>query len=149
MNKTHCILLISTLCFLFISWKNIGTNWITEKQNGYTLCYTSVDKNNKGQYQKFIENGIAFVKTFFHAAYNKGFTVFIHPNRHSLDSTWQKDWNMPNFKSDCWMVASGVANRLDMISPKCWDKETCEHIYAETKNTQQLITHELVHVFHG
>ncbi len=47
------------------------------------------------------------------------------------------------------MVASGVASKLDMLSPKLWDKEACEHIYSETKKTQQLITHELVHVYHG
>ena len=47
------------------------------------------------------------------------------------------------------MVASGIASKLDMISPKRWDKESCEHIYSETKKTQQLITHELIHVYHG
>lgn len=47
------------------------------------------------------------------------------------------------------MVASGVATKLDMISPKMWDTEACEHIYKETMKTQKLITHELVHVYHG
>jgi hypothetical protein len=73
----------------------------------------------------------------------------VHLNRHSLDSAWQKDWNMPTFKSECWMVASGVASKLDMISPKMWDKESCEHKYEDSQKTQQLITHELVHVYHG
>jgi hypothetical protein len=36
-----------------------------------------------------------------------------------------------------------------MISPKKWDKETCEHKYGDSLKTQQLITHELIHVFHG
>jgi hypothetical protein len=36
-----------------------------------------------------------------------------------------------------------------MISPKLWDKQSCEHIYSETTHTQQLITHELVHIYHG
>ena len=47
------------------------------------------------------------------------------------------------------MVASGVSHRFDLISPKAWDKESCEHHYKDTTETQQLITHELVHVFHG
>lgn len=47
------------------------------------------------------------------------------------------------------MVASGVSSRLEVISPKFWDKEACEHVYSETEKTQQLITHELVHVYHG
>ena len=56
---------------------------------------------------------------------------------------------MPSFKSECWMVASGIAGKLDMISPKMWDKEACEHSYSETEKVQQLITHELVHVYHA
>ena len=47
------------------------------------------------------------------------------------------------------MVASGVASKLDIISPKLWNSEACEHNYSETIKTQQLITHELVHVYHG
>jgi hypothetical protein len=56
---------------------------------------------------------------------------------------------MPDFKSECWMVASGVGDKLDMISPKTWDKVSCEHSYSNKIKTQQLITHELVHVYHG
>lgn len=100
-------------------------------------------------YNQLVEYGIKSVKSFFNATYNKEFNIFIHPNRHSLDSSWQQDWNMPEFKSECWMVASGVATKLDVLSPKLWDKEACEHIYSETEKTQQLIAHELVHVFHG
>jgi len=47
------------------------------------------------------------------------------------------------------MVASGIAGKLDMISPVLWEKEACEHDYSDTTNTQQLISHELVHVYHG
>jgi len=47
------------------------------------------------------------------------------------------------------MVASGVANKLDLISPVTWDNEACEHIYSDKIKTQQLITHELIHVYHG
>ena len=56
---------------------------------------------------------------------------------------------MPDFKSECWMVAGGVASKLDLISPKNWDKEACEHVYADSSKTQNLITHELFHVYHG
>jgi hypothetical protein len=66
-----------------------------------------------------------------------------------LDKQWQKDWNMPDFKSACWMVASGVATKLDAISPARWDTEACEHSYSNKLKTQQLITHELFHVYHG
>lgn len=133
----------------FISWNPLDKNWLTEKHTGYTLLFTLNDKTNINEYDKLVENGITLIKMFFNSSYNKEFNIFIHPDRNSLDSAWQKDWNMPEFKSECWMVASGVATRFDMISPKLWDKESCEHIYSETKKTQQLITHELVHVYHG
>lgn len=149
MKTSHHILFIIGFALLIISWSSPNQNWLTEKRKGYILFYTLNDKKNIKDYKRLAENGITFVKYFFNSTYNKKFNIFIHPNRHSLDSSWQKDWNMPEFKSECWMVASGVANKLDMIAPKHWDTEACEHIYSETKKTQQLITHELVHVYHG
>lgn len=124
-------------------------SWNLKKQKNYQAFYQAADKQHIREYNKFILNGLQSVQKFFKASYPKKFDVYIHPTRNSLDITWQKDWNMPDFKSECWMVASGIATKLDMISPITWEKEACEHVYAETQKTQQLITHELVHVFHG
>ena len=139
---------MSSILFL-ISWVAPDKTWLVDKHNGYTVMYTSIDKINIKDYNKLVENGINSVKKFFNSSYNKEFTIIVHPNRHSLDSSWRKDWNMPEFTSECWMVASGIATKLDIISPKQWEKEACEHIYSETIKTQQLVTHELVHVYHG
>lgn len=149
MKAKNSIFLILFSVVLCISWKAFQNNWLTEKQKNYTLFYTSNDVQNKKEYKKLIENGITSVKAFFKSSYNKKFSVYIHPNRNSLDSTWQKDWNMPDFKSECWMVASGVGTKLDVISPKKWNSDACEHNYSETEKTQKLITHELFHVYHG
>lgn len=150
MKRKYFILFIIVGTFLlFVNWATVGNNWITVKQKGYSLSYTSIDKKNKKEYNKLFKCGIKEVKRFFNTPFKNDFTVFVHPSRQSLDSTWQKDWNMPTFKSECWMVASGVANKLDIISPKLWSNLSCEHKYIETVQTQQLITHELVHVFHG
>ena len=149
MKSKHLLLIAVFSATTYISWKPVDTNWITEKHKGFNLLYTSSDQNNKEEYLKFVENGQVSVKGFFNSSYNKQFDIYIHPNRHSLDSTWRKDWNMPDFKSECWMVASGTATKLDMISPRRWDNEACEHVYSETRKTQQLITHELIHVYHG
>jgi len=143
----HFIITFSLLAV--IGWSAIYSEWIIKKYQNYSLYYTKADENNTNEFSKFIDNGIASVKVFFTAPYKKSFKVYVHPNRVSLDSQWRKDWNMPDFKSECWMVASGAANKLDIISPKLWDKESCEHNYADKIKTQQLITHELVHVFHG
>jgi len=141
--------LLMTSSFTLISWDPLNTEWVSEKHKGYQLFYTSSDRKSKKEYLKLVNKGITSVELFFNSSFNKPFNIYIHPNRHSLDSTWQKDWNMPDFKSECWMVASGVAARLDMISPKIWDREACEHRFGEYDKTQNLFTHELVHVYHG
>jgi len=146
-KKLTLFLIASSL--MLIGWSLPNNYWLTEKHSGYTLMYTSNDNNNIKDYNLLVENGILSVTTFLNSSFEKEFNIYIHSDRHSIDSTWQKEWNMPEFKSECWMVASGVANRMDIISPILWDEEACEHIYKETKKTQQLITHELVHVFHG
>jgi len=148
--KSKYLLLVTVFSAIsLVGWKPVDLNWMIEKYKGFNLLYTLTDQKNTAEYAMLVENGLASAKTFFNSAYPKPFDIYIHPGRHSLDSTWQKDWNMPGFKSECWMVASGIASRLDMISPRLWDKEACEHVYAETKKTQQLITHELIHVYHG
>ncbi len=47
------------------------------------------------------------------------------------------------------MVASGVATRLDILSPARWDDEACEHHSGDTADIRRVITHELVHVYHA
>jgi hypothetical protein len=148
--RSHLLIFLALASTLLLSsWKALDTNWLTEKHQKYTLSYTASDAKYTREYDGFIERGISSVEIFFKQSFRNQVAIVIHPNRRSLDSSWQKDWNMPNFKSECWMVASGVAMKLDIISPIMWDKNACEHVYGETEKTQKLITHELVHVYHG
>ncbi|WP_299366678.1 hypothetical protein [Winogradskyella sp.] len=149
-NQTFSILLFSILSITVLtSFTIFQNNWIIEKHEGYALCYTDMDRANISEYQSYFEKGKTSVEKFFSNPFKTDFSIYIHPSRKSLDSTWQKNWNMPNFKSQCWMVASGVSNQLDIISPKKWESLACEHIYSDSTKTQNLITHELVHVYHG
>lgn len=143
------LLAIFLLIISSISWTVYDPGWKAAKKEKYTLYYTSADDANEKEYTRLLNSGAKAVERFFDNKFKSKFSIYIHPGRQSLDSTWQTDWKMPAFKSECWMVASGVAERLDMISPKTWDKTACEHTYSETVKTQQLITHEMVHVFHG
>lgn len=148
--KIQSLLLLTVLFIpIILSWTIVGDKWISEKQKGYTIYYTSEDTENIKEYKTYFEKGKKSVTDFFQSSYNNDFNIYIHPTRASLDSSWQKDWNMPDFKSQCWMVASGIADKFDIISPKMWDSLACEHIYSNTIKTQNLITHELIHVFHG
>ena len=148
--KKPTLFLISVLMIsIFFGWTFVENNWIVDKQKGYALYYTTLDKENIDQYKAYFKDGKKTVEAFFQSSFKNDFRIYIHPSRSSLDSAWQKDWNIPDFKSQCWMVASGVHNKLDIISPKKWDSLSCEHSYADSIKTQRLITHELVHVFHG
>lgn len=146
-------IIFKAACFLaataLLGWSAPAGTWLQKNKGGYSVHYMAPDRNNINGYNKFLHAGVKNVQSFFQQTYPRKFDVYIHPNRHSLDSAWQKDWGMPDFKSECWMVASGIAAKLDIISPAVWTKEACEHNYIEKDKTQQLITHELVHVLHG
>ncbi len=140
--------IISVLLFLS-GFAKIEPKWKTVEQQNYTVYYTPFDESNHLEYVNLFEKGVKSVEHFWEKPFKNHFDIYVHPNRQSIDSVWQKDWKMPNFKSECWMAASGDAAKLNIISPKLWDKETCEHSYSKTIKTQQLVTHELFHVFHG
>jgi hypothetical protein len=141
-----CILVL----FLFCSgWKSYAEEWLVEKHKGYTFYYSQDDRQNKAEYIKMVNKGIKEARSFFGDPYKSKFDVYIYHSREAMDKQWQLDWKMPDLKSECWMVASGVAHRLDVLSPKVWDKEACEHNYDDKQSTQEIFTHELVHVYHG
>lgn len=140
--------LVLTVLF-FTGFNTTSDHWITEEHHPYALMFTSSDANTKQTYTRYLSKGVASTEDFFFALFTRKFDVYVHPHRASLDSTWRKDWNMPDFRSECWMVASGVSTKLDLLSPQTWDKEACDHRIADTIATQQLIAHEIVHVYHG
>ena len=66
--------------------------------------------------------------------------------------TWYamaKDWGVDDFKSECWMVASGVSGKMDLLAPGVWKDQACEHSFADKLKTKQVIAHELFHVYHA
>jgi len=144
---------VSFLLILTISvalgWINPNEKWISEKHIRYYLNYTNDDKSSISEYKSFTNIGIRTVEDFFGNSFLQDFEIYIHPNRQSLNKQWQTDWNMPNFKSECWMVASGVNTKLDILSPKTWDSLACEHSSKNKLKIQRIFTHELVHVYHG
>jgi len=127
----------------------INTNETVVDMNPYRLHYDSIDKQHSEQIEHWLNQELKNIEEFFNKGFKKEFDVYIFSERDSLDKQWQKDWNMPDFKSQCWMVASGIAHRLDILSPRIWATQACEHDINDTIATKKLIIHELVHVFHG
>lgn len=142
------LLLISISCLTPRAFA-AAADWYSEEHDGYEIFFTEADRENVIDYSAMTDNGIKNIEAFFGLPFKSEFKVFVHPHRSSLDSAWQNDWNMPEFRSECWMVASGIAFKLDILSPKQWDAEACEHTFADAVKTEKLITHELVHVFQG
>jgi hypothetical protein len=123
--------------------------WKSVKKSGFTYFFQSSDQERTQEYLALIEGGIQSVSEFFPNPFPKSFEVYVHPTRQSWDKKFQDAYQMPDFKSECWMVASGDGFQLNMISPITWDTAACEHRYSDKQATQKLIAHELVHVYHG
>jgi hypothetical protein len=164
MNKMYCRMMISALVTgIICNWYAVGfaadtpdstggsvaASWLTQDKPHYTLYYTAEDSAVLADLSSWFDTGCAAVEEFLTGKFAKKFDVYIFPDRASLDRQWAADWDAPGFASECWMVASGVAHRLDVLSPRVWATETCEHDAADTAATRRLLTHELVHVFHG
>lgn len=121
----------------------------SESRKGYELEYTSIDKSLKDEVIRWVETASDSIVHFAGASFPHSFMVTIFNSRLSLDRQWQADWGMPDFKSECWMVASGTGSRLDLLSPRVWKDEACEHDPTNEIEIERLIAHELMHVFHG
>jgi hypothetical protein len=123
--------------------------WNDIEFDKYIIHYTDTDARIFMTLKAYLDNGVSTVEGFFGKKYPKLFDVYVYPKRAAMDKQWQKAWGIPDFKSQCWMVASGVADRLDLLSLSVWKTESCEHNPQNKSATQDLITHELVHVYHG
>jgi hypothetical protein len=89
------------------------------------------------------------VQAFLGKPYPEAFKVRLFPDRASLTEQWRKDWKAPDLQPECWMVASGTASLLDVLSPAVWKTQGCDHDPSDAKHVSLLLTHELVHVYHG
>jgi len=132
-----------------LSAQQVAQEWSSEKHSGYIIFFRQADKQYIKEYTALLEKCISNTEAFCGDHFKNKFDVFVHPDRSSIDIQWSKDFNIPGFKSESWMVASGSAARLDIISPVRWDKLSSEHSYSDKLKTEQLLTHELLHVFHG
>jgi hypothetical protein len=126
-----------------------GVSWHEARGEGFVLFSSAGDSLREPFYTKLVTEGRASVQSFFSEPFDTTFDVYVFPSRTSLDEHWRTSWGMPDFRSECWMVASGVATRLDLLSPARWDTEACEHRSADTADVHRIVTHELVHVYHG
>lgn len=112
-----------------------------------TISATDVDRDTVTALKPHLEAGRQRVEQFFGKPFPKSFTVEVHPHRAAFDEYFQKRWKLP--KTQAWMVASGVADRLTILSPRVWKSQAAEHNPADSDHVRDLLAHELVHVYHG
>jgi hypothetical protein len=123
--------------------------WSVVQVKAAKVHYTPGDAGLAPALADYVNAGTGSVEKFFGHPFPRSIDVYVFPRRAALDAQWQQDWGAPDFRSECWMVASGVAHRLDLLSPSAWAQEACEHDSTDQREIQQLVTHELVHVYHG
>jgi hypothetical protein len=87
------------------------------------------------------------VERFFGRPFPKPFAVEVFPDRAGFDAYFKTRWGLPATES--WMVATGVADKLAILSPRVWKTEAAEHDPADATHVRDIVAHELVHVFHG
>ncbi len=149
LRKVLLILFISTIAYSQTENTSLPSKWYLYETASYNLYFTKTDSSDIIDYLAYFDNANETIKNFFGKSFLTKYDVYIHPNRSSIDLQWSADWNMPGFKSECWMVGSGVADQFDLLSVKAWNSEACEHDPTDVLEIQKLITHESVHVYHG
>jgi hypothetical protein len=87
------------------------------------------------------------IEGFFGQPFRQPFTVVVFPSRDSFDRYFTERWKVP--KTEAWMVASGVADKLTILARDVWKTQAQEHDPSDEKHYRELISHEAVHVYHG
>jgi len=123
--------------------------WLRLERPGFTILYTAPDSAQVMPVAAMVTAGRARAEAYFGAPYAASIEVRLFPDREALTAHWRRAWGAPDLQTQCWMVASGVARELDLLSPRVWRTEACEHDPDDAGHLTRVIAHELVHVYHG
>jgi hypothetical protein len=74
-------------------------------------------------------------------------SVHVYPSRTAFSDGLRKTWGLP--ETSCWMVGAADDHALHLLAPDRWATEACEHDADDADHVRRLVTHELVHVYHG
>lgn len=97
--------------------------------------------------QAILDRGEEKIVAFFERPFLDSVSVEICPDRSAFTATFPAEWGLT--ETQCWMVATGVADRLTILSPRVWREEACEHDPDDEQHVEGILHHELVHVYHG
>lgn len=94
-----------------------------------------------------VSQGRLDVEKFFGGKFPRPFEIRVVADRAGFDKLAAERWGMP--QTQCWMVGVGTASVLGLLDPAAWKTDACEHDPDDADHLQRLVTHEMVHVFHG
>lgn len=116
-------------------------------REAFRLDCQPIDAALAPELEELLGHAAGTVEAFFGAPFPRPFTVVVHPDRDSFDASFPPEWGLG--RTECWMVASGVADGVQLLSPRAWKAEACEHDAEDRAHVERLLAHELVHVYHG
>lgn len=114
--------------------------------NGSAFRYAETD-TAAANLRPLLDSAKATVETFFGAPFSDPLKFTVVPDREAFSAVLREAWGVP--ETACWMVATGVADFVVVLSPAQWDEEACEHDPGNTQHVLDIITHELTHAYHG
>lgn len=100
-----------------------------------------------GNLSTLIDAGRAQVEHFFGQPFAAPVRIIVSPTRAAFDASLPAKWEIT--PTQCWMVGVGGGGLLALLSPSAWPTEACEHDGKDTAHIQEIVTHELTHVYHG
>lgn len=100
-----------------------------------------------GNISALVETGRAQVERFFGQPFPAPVRVIVSPTRAAFDASLPAKWEIT--PTQCWMVGVGGGGLLALLSPSAWPTEACEHDGKDAAHIQEIVTHELTHVYHG
>jgi hypothetical protein len=147
MGRMRLLLVVPTL--VLASCRNSSSKPVEppERAAPYTLVDPTADATLRAELEPLLASAVARVEAWFGAPFAQPFTVTVFPHRADFDAAFPPEWGLA--RTECWMVASGVADRLMLLSPRAWSAEACEHDATDTAELERLLAHELAHVYHG
>jgi hypothetical protein len=107
----------------------------------------AIDETTAAHVVALTRAAVLDVERFFGAPLPASFTLWILPSRAAFDASLPPEWGLT--RTECWMVATGVAEGVRLLSPAAWKSEACEHDPTDEAHLRRLLAHELVHVYHA
>lgn len=124
-----------------------GDAEIDERPRAYELASSPDDAEIAAELTSMLDAGVVTVEAFFGHPFRTPFDVVVLPDRAAFDRSFPPEWGVP--ETECWMVATGVADSLRILSPRAWSAEACEHDGEDDAHVRGIVVHELTHVYHG